>query len=99
MTWPAAGGLDDAAIPVDVAMISQTLCNVMTATGKCGTNYHAMDYHECKKRANETHGKGNSSLYLFELFEASLLGIVRLNLSLCACNTERLVQMCVPVCK
>jgi hypothetical protein len=29
MTWPAAGGLDDAALPVDTAIISQTLCNVM----------------------------------------------------------------------
>jgi hypothetical protein len=29
MTWPAAGGLDDAAVPVDVATISRTLCNVM----------------------------------------------------------------------
>jgi hypothetical protein len=29
MTWPAAGGLDDTAIPVDVATISRTLCNVM----------------------------------------------------------------------
>jgi hypothetical protein len=29
MTWPAAGSLDDAAIPTDVALISKTLCNVM----------------------------------------------------------------------
>lgn len=29
MTWPAAGGLDDATIPIHVATISQTLCNVM----------------------------------------------------------------------
>jgi hypothetical protein len=29
MTWPAAGGLDDAALPTDTARISRTLCNVM----------------------------------------------------------------------